>query len=325
MQRTQKKQQQENEQEGTELLDYLETWAKRIDIDLGECAKSVAPIENPTFHLLTAETINNRNYILPPRDDYGRVHSPFTRLWRPLRQHLSYQGKRLEETDVSNSQIVYFVKLLIQTRLQQGKELTPDEVRFKELVEQGQIYDYLFTLAKAECPEYLQNKQTRIKQRDKWNKQFYIYVCTTARSKTAKEWKQARAAYLRRNPIKCTQVEHTPVTRDDFKRVVFADIFYGPKETSSSLTGLFAEQFPTVAAFIQEQKRANYRELARNMQREEAHLMLDVVCTRLKDYHPEIPVITIHDSIMTTPEHIETAKRIIKEEFARIGLKPTLH
>jgi hypothetical protein len=53
--------------------------------------------------------------------------------------------------------------------------------------------------------------------------------------------------------------------------------------------------------------------------------MIDTVCLRLKKHHPEIPVVTIHDSILTTAEHLPTVKRIILEEFARIDLRPALN
>jgi hypothetical protein len=60
------------------------------------------------------------------------------------------------------------------------------------------------------------------------------------------------------------------------------------------------------------------------MQREEAKFMLHTVCRRLFTYHKEVPVFTIHDSIMTTEEHVPLVRRIISEEFHRLGLHPTL-
>jgi hypothetical protein len=106
--------------------------------------------------------------------------------------------------------------------------------------------------------------------------------------------------------------------------MLFSDVFYGRTRAVTPLTDLFRTEFPTVFDFICEQKSSGYQELARNMQRAEANLMIDTVCLRLMKHHPEIPVVTIHDSILTTAEHLPTVKRIITEEFARMGLKPTL-
>ena len=73
------------------IVDYLDAWAKRIDIDFDICQREVEILPNPTFHLIPAVSIANRDYKLQ-RDDYGRVHSPFTQLWTPLR-HCSQVSK----------------------------------------------------------------------------------------------------------------------------------------------------------------------------------------------------------------------------------------
>lgn len=85
---------------------------------------------------------------------------------------------------------------------------------------------------------------------------------------------------------------------------------------------IFRREFPSVHQFIFDQKVDDYRQLACNMQRAEAELMIDTVCLRLMTHHDEIPLVTIHDSIMTTEEHVPTVARIMVEEFQRIGFRP---
>jgi hypothetical protein len=41
--------------------------------------------------------------------------------------------------------------------------------------------------------------------------------------------------------------------------------------------------------------------------------------------HPDCPLVTIHDSIMTTAEWVATVRATIMEEFGKIGISPTLH
>jgi hypothetical protein len=83
--------------------------------------------------------------------------------------------------------------------------------------------------------------------------------------------------------------------------------------------------FPDVSSFITKYKKDHgYKELAREMQRQESHLIYDCVCKRLCEHHKEIPIITIHDSLMTTTEHSGAIQRIIEEEYARAGLKATV-
>ena len=114
------------------------------------------------------------------------------------------------------------------------------------------------------------------------------------------------------------------MTRDHLKRLFFADVFYGRTKVDTPLTRLFARLFPTVYYLILDCKSERYQDLARKMQREEAKFILHTVCRRLFTYHESVPVFTIHDSIMTTEEHVPLVRRIINEEFQRLGLHPTL-
>ncbi|MDB5352686.1 MAG: hypothetical protein JWN86_3933 [Planctomycetota bacterium] len=40
---------------------------------------------------------------------------------------------------------------------------------------------------------------------------------------------------------------------------------------------------------------------------------------------PESPLLTIHDSLMTTAPFEDDFRRVLLEEFAAVGLSPTLH
>ena len=112
--------------------------------------------------------------------------------------------------------------------------------------------------------------------------------------------------------------------RQKFKEDFFEQVLYGTGKKTYHLTKVFKERFPDVWDAIQNLKKRDYRDLSRKMQRAESRVMIDGVCFRLAEEYPEIPVITIHDSIMTTQPHVATVKRLIHEEFAKIGLSPTL-
>jgi hypothetical protein len=67
-----------------------------------------------------------------------------------------------------------------------------------------------------------------------------------------------------------------------------------------------------------------FKELSRQMQRAESALMIGEVCGRLTRQYPHVPVLTIHDSILTPRRHLATVIRIIREEFDRLGVQPEL-
>jgi hypothetical protein len=76
--------------------------------------------------------------------------------------------------------------------------------------------------------------------------------------------------------------------------------------------------------FIQAQKSRAFQELAREMQRRESRFMIRGVCGRLLKDHPEVPLLTIHDSVLTTPRHAEMVHDLMMQEFARLGVAPTI-
>jgi hypothetical protein len=199
---------------------------------------------------------------------------------------------------------------------------------FTLLVEKGLIYDYILNQIKSRKDDsmqaYLLARLTRKAQEGLWKLRYRAFCCEHPVG-TAGEARQRRTDYARTHRIKDIEVSPiTELTRDHLKRLFFADIFYGRTNVDTPLTRLFIRLFPTVYQLVLKAKEHKYQDLARLMQREEARFMLHTVCRRLFKHHSEVPVFTIHDSIMTIEEHVPLVRRIINEEFNRIGLHPTM-
>ena len=332
---------------------YLEAWAKQIRVHSEWCDS-----EDDVNYFTVEQILNGEIDFF--QDEFGqRIHSPFTRLFTPFRDHLHFQGQSLVNNDIRNSQLVFFLQLLLNqilspipnsctsssheaafisnqstlitthspsslpTALCCTNNLGVDVVRFKDLVEQGTIYDELLITAQGEIPEYLNNNQRRKKQRQLWQ-ELWIAHAAEVQPGTAKEWREERKRFQHKHRIKAIPVTVSEVGRSEFKQMFFADVFFGRNQVKTPLTELFLREFPTVFRFIQGQKRADYKALCQKMQRAESKFVIDIVCRRLMEYHQDIPVITIHDSIMTTREHAATVKRIMDEEFQRMGIKATV-
>ena len=91
----------------------------------------------------------------------------------------------------------------------------------------------------------------------------------------------------------------------------------------SSVMKRFEQKYPSVYGVMTELKKENYRRLSWILQNLEARIFIGRICQRLTTETPEIPVLTVHDSIMTTSGHFDTVKVVALEEFARLGLRPT--
>ena len=59
-------------------------------------------------------------------------------------------------------------------------------------------------------------------------------------------------------------------------------------------------------------------------QRVESWLMLWVAAARLRREHPQVPLVTCHDSMLTIKPFLSLAKDAIGDAFGMIGLKPII-
>ena len=307
---------------------YLYDWLHRVKFDFN---RAEAIVKEQTI------TLDREQWLGPGRlihagvmpftvCPYGRVHTPITRLKKQLRSCLSINGNRLVSIDISNSQplilcLLFWVGGLVGgeveplfnpdtpsgipyvsnidgsavkegTCMQRSSGVSctfpPDVSKYIQLCESGKLYEFLMTLSSIEPAE-----KAKFKQR------IFRHVFYGARGERRRAWKGRKP---KRRPNGRT------------RRVARMD----------RVARLFQQEFPTIFAFIQKAKGKNYRRFARRMQRAESRLMIGGVCKRLMTDHPDIPVFTIHDSILTTAEHVETVERLIKEQFQRYGLTPTL-
>jgi hypothetical protein len=68
-----------------------------------------------------------------------------------------------------------------------------------------------------------------------------------------------------------------------------------------------------------------YKLFASLLQRIESYIMLDVICKNLMKKYSNIPIVTIHDCIMTTNEYVDLVIKEIENTFLKyIGYKPLL-
>lgn len=70
-------------------------------------------------------------------------------------------------------------------------------------------------------------------------------------------------------------------------------------------------------------KKQNHARIAWMMQNEESTLFIGRICRRLMKERPELPLYTIHDSLVTTERNLDFVERVAMEEFSTLGVSPT--
>jgi hypothetical protein len=113
--------------------------------------------------------------------------------------------------------------------------------------------------------------------------------------------------------------------RDRFKRAFFRNVFFGRSGVRSAVKAAFTRRHPSVAAMLGVLKGKDYRRAAWVLQNVESTLFIHLVCGRriLKE-RPDVPLFTVHDSLLTVPEAAGDVRALILSEFGRLGVTPRL-
>lgn len=217
-------------------------------------------------------------------DKYGRVHSNVTNLKSSLRRRLKVNNAKLVEIDISNSQPLMLSLLLLSSSIQTPTPTT-------------------LPLTSAFLQMYRNTLPVDV--------QGYIDFCEGG------GLYEALAAYLN---LPDTRRARNKVKRGVIKRVLYCR----NRRQVNRYSDAFGELFPTVLDTIKAYKRDDYRHLPRLLQSIEADLVIHRVCTRLMTDHPAVPVLTVHDSLLTTEDSEALVTSVLLDEAGKLGIRPAI-
>lgn len=237
----------------------------------------------------------NENKYRMSIDKFGkRLHTNLTNIPRNLRKYLTYDNQSLVEIDIKNSQFFMAIKLLMDYLKKNDSDF------FKEIH---------LKKNNTEKIEYIKNQN---EYNDIAN---YILDVTNGNfyERFVNDYRNEKKLFLDREDAKKLMLRimfSKPSYNDDFKKI-------------------FKKRYPTVYNIFNNKKINNdlkinkYKALAQTLQRIESGLLLRTVCKNNSLLN--VPIFTIHDSILTTQNNIDIIKEVlIQESVNKIGFEPTL-
>lgn len=259
----------------------------------------------------------NWQYSIQPDTD-NRLHSSMTRLNKVLRPCITYDGEKLGLVDIKSSQPFFFcvilkailskdrglLKQIGATRILNKKhidglfnlDVDTDEVnRFISLIINGDFYDYF-------------GQKLNIKYDDKGKP----YRKVSNFSSKKKKWN--------REP---TRIILFDSVRDLAKNAVM-EIFFSKPRTPIPEAKSFRQTFPNVFKVMSYIKCSGLKFdcLLTNV---EAYCFLDCAAKEFSKKHPNVPLFSIHDSLVTTQQYLPLLKEEIEQSLInRTLLKVTL-
>lgn len=221
------------------------------------------------------------------RDDAGRLYTPITALKKELRNFVLLDGKNLVCIDVSASQ-PYLFQLLMQREFWRTQKKIPYSLHehnrklFQELAGLGIVRKVLETLnhyiaSVGDC-----NYQQAF-QLVNWQDDFYSHMA----SLTEKETNDVKKHFSSRGATKLT---------------VMMLLYDEYSQKAPPYFTWFVKVFPFEVAVMNIIREKNRSRLPVLLQSIEAALILEDVCKRISEVSDRIPLLTIHDSVITTSD-----------------------
>ncbi|MEL7005808.1 MAG: hypothetical protein AAFN93_24230 [Bacteroidota bacterium] len=301
--------QQKRELVATNKTQHLTKWLRPEKFRI-EYREAIDFVRNEYVHdldkrnkrILCIESIDKGSWTFSREGKDNRLHSVLTNLPKDIRQFVKYENSPLASLDLKNSQPYILSALLTHMVTKKGtllnnylqeKDIVPnmfdsfdyplfsnDLERFSSSVISGEFYeDFGHVL---------------------WEEGVLLKDCcsTFGYSLSSKNGSKMQWFKGQRN-----------ATKDIVMRILFSSMYYNAK-----FVNVFKETYPTVYRLMNcvkaiKEKESNFLPIL--LQNIEANCILDHCTSKIDKDFPDIPLFTIHDSIVTTSENLQ----IIEDEL----------
>lgn len=243
--------------------------------------------------------------------DYHRFHSPLTRLWHRTREYLRWEGEPLVNLDIKSSQPLFLYFLLRDSLLE------PQSCNSSSSIES---HSDPYPLIDPYDTPFLY-----------YDSRYHTHPSETAHKQAdyedLEEEVNAFGAVLLDGDIYTLLTEKVGLGDSrEIGKESFFHVVYGTGYMRTPYHEAMESLFPQIMAEIAKLKKQDgYKSIAQGMQIAEGDFILGTVVKRLRRDFRSIPVFTIHDSLMTTPEHSQTVREIMESEFREeFGVVPEI-
>jgi len=247
-------------------------------------------------------------------DSAGRLYSSITSLPSLFRNFLSYNTEELVSLDIKNSQPLHFLSML---KKEFWKDYTSGITLYKLNKDlQSYLQDqqgYPDNIMFHESHESLAGKGTDLYTFKKLVEtgKLYEFICNRFFNK-----------YKTKGGIDRFS------TRSKSKKEFLHMMYHNPRAQFSSAKDVFSgfkTLFPFEAGIMSLMKKRKHNDFPIILQKIEAQMLLHMVAKKVFITNPDIPLFTIHDSIITTKQYGKIVCEILEEEYkSLLGILPQL-
>ena len=263
--------------------------------------------------------IQNGKFFLShkPETD-GRLHSNITTFPKLLRKFLRYDGKILAEVDISASVPTFLIFLL--------KNLTTPNHHIDKIINNNKSYYNQYMLVKNSV-SLDDNEIERFFELVK-NGTLYEHFLDGFNTVHHFNTKLKPDEYFHKEIFKLFNRKFDGDVDDTIKVIktnILSMLNSNPKHYVNE-KAVFQYYFPTIHNFVLKLKSKDHKFFSHITLQTESYFMLNVVAHRLnKDFWRTIPILTLHDCIITTQDNVDFVKTFMENVFQKeLGFTPNL-
>jgi hypothetical protein len=270
---------------------HLEDWLHHVRIDEPAATRwtcrSSSPRQRRALKMVSIIQAGDPRMSV---SQYGRVFSVVTQTPSRLRQYLRVDDQPLIEQDISSCQPLLLGMHCMHQLL---SDITTGEQATRSSFYMGCNSAPISTHeeAPADLKEYIQTCE---------NGEFYEELadvlglpCKPGRDRKAVKREWYRLAYGQHNPDRRWEA--------------------------------CIRRWPTIASAIEALKTDDHRNAARAMQKTESQIMIAGAANQIRQLHQDVPIVTVHDSVLTTAAMAGDVRGIILSNWERYGGKPKIN
>lgn len=278
--------------------------------------------------LYSIDRIQRKDFHFSIDDKGGRFHSNLTNFKSELRNYLTWKGHKLVSIDIRNSQPLLSLMILDpKWYLESSEWLT-----YRQFPSIPNPYIKQSTVTNPiESPSsMLSSSVTNIMIEE------FLQLIEKQDVNKYKEIVNSGEFYKRLHEE--VFKDNKPFDKEKVKEMTF-QILYSHKKffhqdgdwmdpitrkrPNALPKRLFKKAFPSVFKILEDYKDQDNRYLSLLLQQIESTLILKHIVPRIASERPDLPILTIHDSVATTIGNEEYIERVMREEIERLtGLQP---
>jgi hypothetical protein len=239
----------------------------------------------------------NRQFYYSIDENVGRFHSNLTNLKKEFRNYITYNGQKLVNVDIKNSQPL-FSTLLFNKNFYNPKGLfNIFHIPFHSIILSNNIHSFSSTTIMI------------VKVLEKYGNQDiekYLEIVNSG-------------SFYKK--ISKLMYPNEAFNKEKVKPIIFTVLFSSNRymgQPKAKAKRRFKEVLPYTYEIFRLLKLCDHTALSRILQRIESIIMIQNVVPRIAQERPDLPIFTIHDSVVTTVGNEDYVARVIIEEIKRI-------